>query len=77
LGYNPLQSLLASKVLGALSAKNAATLVSKHFFASIIAGSFHSGLVEVFVLRSRDVPRRGRPVTRGMGHGPPPPLHQW
>jgi MFS family permease len=48
LGYNPLKTLLSAKTLGALRPHDAATLVSKHFFPSLIAGPFQRGLVVVF-----------------------------
>jgi MFS family permease len=50
LGYNPMQQLLGDKVLGALPAKNSATLTGHEFFPNLISGPFHHGLVIVFWL---------------------------
>lgn len=49
LGYNPLKSLLGTKLLGTLPAHDAATLVSRHFFPSLIAEPFRAGLEVVFI----------------------------
>ncbi|ARC57070.1 Antiseptic resistance protein [Frondihabitans sp. 762G35] len=48
LGYNPIQNLLGSKVLGGLSQADQATLTGKEFFPQLISGPFHAGLVVVF-----------------------------
>jgi len=50
LGYNPIQQLLGSHVLGALPAHNAATLTGRQFFPHLISGPFHDGLIVVFWL---------------------------
>jgi EmrB/QacA subfamily drug resistance transporter len=49
LGYNPIQNLLGSKVLGGLSQANQSTLTGKEFFPQLISAPFHSGLVVVFL----------------------------
>jgi MFS family permease len=49
LGYNPLRGLLAqSGELTRLPARNVAALTDKQFFAHLISGPFHQGLVVVF-----------------------------
>ncbi len=49
LGYNPLRGLLAqSGELTRLPARNVAALTGKQFFAHLISGPFHQGLVVVF-----------------------------
>jgi EmrB/QacA subfamily drug resistance transporter len=48
LGFNPIQELLGSKVLGGLSASNRSTLIGKEFFPQLISAPFHHGLVVVF-----------------------------
>jgi MFS family permease len=49
LGYNPLRGLLAqSGELSRLPARNVAALTDKQFFAHLISGPFHQGLVVVF-----------------------------
>lgn len=48
LGYNPLRSLLSPQLLASLPAGDASRLVSRHFFPSLIATSFHAGLEVVF-----------------------------
>jgi MFS family permease len=50
LGFNPIQTLLGPKILGALPAANAHTLTGREFFPHLISGPFHSGLVVVFWL---------------------------
>jgi MFS family permease len=50
LGYNPIQQLLGSDVLGALPAAGARTLTGREFFPHLISGPFHDGLVVVFWL---------------------------
>jgi MFS family permease len=51
LGYNPVQSLLASTgVLAHLPAGNAARLTGKTFFPQLISQPFHHGLVIVFTM---------------------------
>ena len=47
LGYNPLQTLLGPKVLGALPPQQTATLTGRTFFPQLIAGPFRHGLVVV------------------------------
>jgi MFS family permease len=49
LGYNPIASLLGTKVLGAIPAHDAATLTGKAFFPQLISDPFHAGLIIVFV----------------------------
>ncbi|GAA4667048.1 MFS transporter [Frondihabitans cladoniiphilus] len=49
LGYNPIQNLLGSKVLGSLSSANQSTLTGKEFFPQLISAPFHHGLVVVFL----------------------------
>jgi MFS family permease len=49
LGYNPLKNLLGPAVLNSLPATSSATLTSKEFFPSLIAGPFKHGLVIVLV----------------------------
>jgi MFS family permease len=48
LGYNPIQQLLGPHVLGALPARNAATLTGREFFPNLITGPFHDGLAVAF-----------------------------
>jgi MFS family permease len=50
LGYNPIQNLLGSHVLGQLPAANAHTLTGRQFFPHLISGPFHDGLMVVFSL---------------------------
>jgi hypothetical protein len=50
LGYNPIQQLLGSDLLGKLPAGNAHTLTGREFFPHLISGPFHDGLVVVFSL---------------------------
>jgi MFS family permease len=51
LGYNPMQTLLApSGALTHLSHAQAASITGKQFFPTLVAGSFHHGLVIVFGL---------------------------
>ena len=45
LGYNPIGSLLGTKVLSSLSAAHRATLTSRSFFPQLISGPFKHGLV--------------------------------
>jgi len=50
LGYNPIQSLLGpTGVLDKLPKTDAAVLTGKEFFPQLIQGSFHNGLVVVFI----------------------------
>jgi EmrB/QacA subfamily drug resistance transporter len=49
LGSNPLKALLGPHVLGALSATDVNTLVSKEFFPSLIARPFKDGIVDVLI----------------------------
>ena len=48
LGYNPVQHLLGSHVLGTLSHHQAAVLTGTQFFPHLIADPFHHGLITVF-----------------------------
>jgi MFS family permease len=50
LGYNPMQSMLGSQTLSALSPSDAQTLTGKTFFPSLISQPFHHGLIIVFVM---------------------------
>ncbi|WSR66880.1 MFS transporter [Streptomyces sp. NBC_01198] len=50
LGYNPIQQLLGSDLLGTLPAANSQTLTGREFFPHLISGPFHDGLVVVFAL---------------------------
>ncbi|GII21552.1 MFS transporter [Planosporangium mesophilum] len=50
LGYNPVEELLGSRILGNLPAANAHTLTGRQFFPHLISGPFHDGLVIVFWL---------------------------
>jgi hypothetical protein len=50
LGYNPMQEVLGPQVLAALPPGNAATLVGKQFFPTLVTGAFHDGLVVVFAV---------------------------
>lgn len=49
LGYNPLATLIPASVLQALPAQQAAVIVSRSFFPSVISGAFHHGLVYVLL----------------------------
>ena len=49
LGYNPVQELLGSKVLTALTPANAAALTGRAYFPSLISGPFRDGLHEALV----------------------------
>ncbi len=49
LGYNPLQSLLGTKVLAALPHADALALIGKKFFPALISAPFRHGLVDVLV----------------------------
>jgi MFS family permease len=49
LGYNPIQSLLGSKILADIPSANAQVLTGKAFFPQLISDPFHSGLIIVFV----------------------------
>ncbi|HUY86731.1 MAG TPA: MFS transporter, partial [Acidimicrobiales bacterium] len=48
LGYNPMQHLLGSHVLGALSAQHRMVITGRSFFPSLISVPFHDGLHEAF-----------------------------
>jgi MFS family permease len=50
LGYNPIQQLLGSQVLGSIPKGNAATLTGQQFFPHLISAPFHQGLIVVFWL---------------------------
>ena len=45
LGYNPVGSLLGTKVLSSLSAAHRALLTSRSFFPQLVSGPFKHGLV--------------------------------
>ena len=49
LGYNPIQHLVGSHVLGALPAHSHAVLTGRSFFPHLISGPFSSGLHEAFL----------------------------
>jgi hypothetical protein len=50
LGVNPIRHLLAeNRALASLSSTTRRTLTSRQFFPQLISGSFHNGLVVVFV----------------------------
>jgi len=49
LGYNPMQTLLGPKVLGALPQSQAHALTGRSFFPQLISGPFHTALVYAFV----------------------------
>jgi MFS family permease len=49
LGYNPIQSLVGTKVLDKLSAPQRADLTGHGFFPHLISSPFHSGLTEAFL----------------------------
>jgi len=49
LGYNPIQTLVGSRVLDHLSAANRAALTGHSFFSNLISAPFHAGLREAFV----------------------------
>jgi MFS family permease len=48
LGYNPVQSLLGTHVLGQLRPSDASYLTGHTFFPSLISGPFHDGLIVAF-----------------------------
>jgi MFS family permease len=49
LGYNPIQTLLGSSVLGHLSAADRMQLTGNSFFSNLISEPFHAGLTEAFI----------------------------
>jgi MFS family permease len=49
LGYNPVQTLVGSRVLAHVSSANADTLTGRSFFPHLIAGPFRSGLHAAFL----------------------------
>ena len=49
LGYNPIRSLVGSKVLGGLPAHDRSALTGHSFFSTLISAPFHTGLTEAFV----------------------------
>jgi MFS family permease len=49
LGYNPLQHLLGSHTLAALSAHSQATITGRSFFPHLISAPFRNGLKEAFL----------------------------
>ena len=49
LGYNPVETLLGSSVLGRLSDADRSELTGHSFFSNLISGPFHQGLTETFV----------------------------
>jgi hypothetical protein len=77
LGFNPIQTLLGPKILGALPAANAHTLTGREFFPHLISGPFHSGLVVVFWLAIAmavvgalaSLVRDQRPASAGLDQG--------
>jgi hypothetical protein len=48
LGYNPIQHLVGTHALSALSAHNHALLTGREFFPNLISGPFQTGLREAF-----------------------------
>ena len=49
LGYNPIKTLVGSKVLAHVSATNRATLTGHSFFPHLISAPFHSGIATAFI----------------------------
>jgi MFS family permease len=49
LGYNPIQTLVGSSVLGKLPAADQAALTGHSFFSDLISAPFHAGLTEAFI----------------------------
>jgi hypothetical protein len=49
LGYNPIEHLLGTHVLGSLSAAGRATLTGRSFFPHLISAPFSTGLHEAFL----------------------------
>jgi MFS family permease len=49
LGYNPVKTLVGSKVLAHVSAANRATLTGHGFFPHLISAPFHSGIATAFI----------------------------
>jgi hypothetical protein len=49
LGYNPIKTLVGSKVLGHVSAANQAALTGHGFFSRLISAPFHSGIKTAFI----------------------------
>ncbi len=49
LGYNPIQTLVGSKVLAHVSPANRATLTGHGFFPHLISAPFHSGIATAFI----------------------------
>jgi MFS family permease len=49
LGYNPVEHLVGTHVLGSLSAANHATLTGRSFFPHLISAPFRTGLHEAFL----------------------------
>ena len=49
LGYNPIKSLVGSKVLGHLSVANRTDLIGHSYFPHLISAPFHSGLKSAFI----------------------------
>jgi hypothetical protein len=49
LGYNPIEHLVGTHVLGSLSAANRTALAGRSFFPHLISGPFRTGLHEAFL----------------------------
>ena len=49
LGYNPIKTLVGSKVLAHVSPTNRATLTGHSFFPHLISAPFHSGIATAFI----------------------------
>jgi MFS family permease len=49
LGYNPIKSLVGSRVLEHLSSANRSDLTGHRFFANLISAPFHAGLTSAFI----------------------------
>jgi hypothetical protein len=49
LGYNPIETLLGSDVLGKLPQADQAELTGHSFFSDLISAPFHAGLTEAFI----------------------------
>jgi MFS family permease len=49
LGYNPVKTLVGSKVLAHVSPANRATLTGHSFFPHLISAPFHSGIATAFI----------------------------
>jgi hypothetical protein len=49
LGYNPIKTLVGTKVLSHVSAANQAALTGHGFFSKLISTPFHSGIKTAFI----------------------------